>query len=106
MPEDPSADEEDANERTPLVSSAAKNSSQPTPREILLSPLFIASVLGLFIGLIKPIQRVVFGLTLDYTQGNWTWQAIGSGLYVLSIAFVAVDLIGTGATVKASEVHT
>ena len=100
-------DVEDATERTPLVRSPdSKPLGGPTTaRSAIVSPLFLASVLGLFIGLIKPVQRVIFGLSLERSEGNWTWQAIGSGLQILAVAFVAVDILSTGATVKAAEAY-
>ncbi|ORX36960.1 mitochondrial carrier domain-containing protein [Kockovaella imperatae] len=98
-------DAEEATERTPLVRPSDTKPASKISRASLLSPLVIASVFGLVIGLIKPVQRAIFGLSIEQTRGNWAWRSFGSGLQVLALAFVAIDIVGQGAAVKAGEVH-
>ncbi|WWD22912.1 hypothetical protein CI109_107407 [Kwoniella shandongensis] len=108
---DGSADEptdfEEADERTPLVSPTT--SKIVNKRTILLStvqsPILIAAVIGLVIGIIKPLQRVVVGTGVEDSNGSWLWQGVGLGLVFLGASFALVETLGVGAGVRAGEAH-
>ena len=106
VPEATAAEGEDATERTPLVNRTAttKKSTSGKLFDTFVSPLSIAAVLGLLIALIKPVQQKVIGYTIDEQVGSGFWQSIGVGLSIIAVAFVAVDLVAVGATVKAGEI--
>ncbi|WWC57731.1 uncharacterized protein I303_100265 [Kwoniella dejecticola CBS 10117] len=100
--EDIVEDENDADERTPLV--RGKRNIKATHKILLLtrSPILIATVLGLLVGVIKPVQRFIVGTD----QGDtWLWGSVGLALRCLGGAFVIVELIGIGAGIRAGEKH-
>lgn len=91
---------DEADERTPLVARHKPTDPQPL-RAKLLSPLSLAAVAGLLVGLIKPLQRVVVG-DAD-SGGNWFWLSVGSALIVLGSTFAVVDILALGAGIRAGE---
>ncbi|WWC67195.1 uncharacterized protein I206_101102 [Kwoniella pini CBS 10737] len=95
-------DEEDADEQTPLV--GGKRNIKATHKLLLLtrSPVFAATLLGLFVGLIKPVQRFIVGTDQSDT---WLWGSVGLALRWLGGAFAIVELIGIGAGIRAGEKH-
>ncbi len=98
-------DLEDATERTPLITPALH--SQPKPAHVvilsLLSPIVVATILGLAIRLIEPLQRSIVGVGADDSDGSWVWQSIGSGLVLLGAGFAVVEMLGIGAGIRAGE---
>ncbi|KAK8844536.1 hypothetical protein IAR55_006383 [Kwoniella newhampshirensis] len=98
-------DADDADERTPLVNPTT--SRTVNRRKVLLStvqsPILIAAVVGLLIGLIKPLQRVVVGTGVEDSDGSWLWQSIGLGLVFLGASFALVETLGVGAGLRAGE---
>nr|XP_019006139.1 mitochondrial carrier protein [Kwoniella mangroviensis CBS 8507]OCF69600.1 mitochondrial carrier protein [Kwoniella mangroviensis CBS 8507] len=95
-------DEEDADERTPLVGFKRNIRSTHSLLAKTRSPIFIATVLGLLVGLIKPLQRFIVGTDDGDT---WLWGSIGLGLRFLGGAFALVEIIGIGAGIRAGEKH-
>ncbi|WVQ94289.1 hypothetical protein IAU59_001368 [Kwoniella sp. CBS 9459] len=98
---DPNEDIE-ADERTPLVGGSSQAKAKgPTQiaKTVLLSPIIIATIFGLLIGLIKPVQRFVVGQATP--EGTWLWGSIGLGLKYLGGAFALVEIIGVGAKIRA-----
>lgn len=93
-------DAEEADERTPLVARSKPTDSQSL-RAKLLSPLALAAVVGLLVGLIKPLQRVIVGDV--ETGGNWFWLSVGSALIALGSTFAVVDTLALGAGIRAGE---
>ena len=95
-------DDSDTDERTPLVSS-------PSPKSILTSPSTyfaprtIASVLGLLVAMVKPLQRGITGLTADHSDGTWFWQTFGQALMILGMVYAVVDILGTGVHLREAE---
>ncbi|WVQ85124.1 hypothetical protein IAT38_007289 [Cryptococcus sp. DSM 104549] len=99
-------DTEDADERTsllnrPTISSA--HSFKPVVLSIIQSPIVISAVLGLVIGTVKPLQRVITGVGADSPDGGWLWQSVGLGLVLLGSVFAVVDTVGAGAGIRAGE---
>lgn len=101
------ADVEDADERTPLVNpTTAKTVNKRTVfLSTVQSPILIAAVVGLVIGVIKPLQRVVVGTGVEGSDGSWLWQGIGLGVVFLGSSFALVETLGVGAGLRAGEVH-
>lgn len=99
----PNGDEE-ADERTPLVSSS---SLKPPPvaiktwNTITSSPNIAAALLGLFIGLVKPVQRALIGDPKGDLTGSW--QSLGTGLILLGGAYAVVEILAIGASLRAAE---
>ncbi|KAK4688319.1 hypothetical protein P7C73_g1795, partial [Tremellales sp. Uapishka_1] len=95
-------DAEEATEETPLVTSSQSPRTTTNPAFITLyiAQPGLAAIVGLFIGLIKPLQRVVVGTS---EQGTWAWDCIGSALIFLGGTFAVVDTIGYGAGLRAAE---
>ncbi len=104
---EPPVDVEEATERTPLVRSESSHSNLPQTHKSalfsLFSPVVVSTVLGLLIGLIKPVQRFIVGREADGMNGSWFWQSFGSGLVVLGAGFALVELIALGAAIRAGE---
>lgn len=104
---DPSepTDLEDATERTPLVTPAAQSHPEPTRAALLSlsSPVLFSAIVGLLVGLIKPVQRTIVGVGADNSNGSWAWQSLGSGLVLLGAAFALIEMIGIGAGIRAGE---
>jgi hypothetical protein len=93
--------EQEADEGTRLIGGGRK----PSPAKRLLTgvtgnPLLVASSIGLLIGIVKPIQRVLIG---DVEHSTGGWQTLGGGLILLSGAFAVVEMVATGATIRAGE---
>jgi hypothetical protein len=96
-------DDDEATELTPLV-----HSNTPTKQSIQrivlrhLSPVSIATIFGLLIGVIKPIQRLVVG---DVTDQRWTsgWQSLGTGITLLGASFALIEIFSKGAGIRAGE---
>ncbi|WVF66676.1 hypothetical protein IAT40_001417 [Kwoniella sp. CBS 6097] len=97
---DPNEDIE-ADERTPLVASTQNKTKTPTQiaKSVLFSPIILATIFGLLIGLIKPVQRFVVGQ--GGAEGTWLWGSIGLGLRYLGGAFALIEIIGVGAKIRA-----
>ncbi|OCF34749.1 mitochondrial carrier protein [Kwoniella heveanensis BCC8398] len=96
---DPDEDLE-ADERTPLVASLNKEKTPATiARSVLLSPIILATLLGLLIGLIKPVQRFIVGQ--GGPEGTWIWGSVGLGLRYLGGVFALLEIIGIGAKIRA-----
>lgn len=114
-----------ASERSPLLthSPLAHRSSVSRLRLSTYRPsaLGISSVLGLLIGLIKPLQRLIVGTDLNYayvytyvsadgaggvgaTTASLTglWKCFGLILSIAGGAYGVVDLLGQGAVLKAA----
>lgn len=99
-------DEEDVTERTPLVSRTSVSSARPfNPRDLIYSPAVMAFVLGLFVGLVKPVQRWLFRITLDTPNGSWLWQSVGWGVSVLGTLYFVLDIVRFGATLRETDTH-
>jgi hypothetical protein len=62
--------------------------------------LLFASLVGILIGLIKPIQRVLVGDLEHFTGG---WQSLGGGLIILGGSYAVVEMLAIGATIRAGE---
>ena len=101
------ADEDDLTERTPLIAPATSASrSRLAVKSTYTSLVVIAPIAGLVIALIKPLQRVVTGLTVESNEGNWFWHSIGAGLIAIGGVYAVVDILKTGAEVKETEDNT
>lgn len=108
---DDPTDLEEATESTPLINSSAQQGPPGTTRKALVvftyfSPIFVAAILGLLIGLIKPAQYGIVGAGSNESNGTWAWQSLGSGFVVLGSAFAVIEMVGIGAGVKAGEKKT
>ncbi|WVW81419.1 hypothetical protein I302_103412 [Kwoniella bestiolae CBS 10118] len=95
-------DDEDVDERTPLVGFKRNIRSTHSLLAKTRSPIFIATVLGLLVGLIKPVQRFIVGADEGDT---WLWGSVGLALRFLGGAFALVEIIGIGAGIRAGEKH-
>jgi hypothetical protein len=101
------ADEDDSTERTPLIAPASSASrSRLAVKSTYTSLVVIAPIAGLVIALIKPLQRVVTGLTVESSEGNWFWHSVGAGLIAIGGVYAVVDILKTGAEVKETEDNT
>ncbi|WRT63345.1 uncharacterized protein IL334_000250 [Kwoniella shivajii] len=96
-------DDEDADEHTPLVGSRRNSKSIITAFAVARSPIFVSAVLGLLIGLIKPVQKFIVG-TQDGGD-TWLWGSLGLGLRFIGGAFALIEIIGIGAGIRAGEKH-
>ncbi|WVR03203.1 hypothetical protein IAU60_000194 [Kwoniella sp. DSM 27419] len=96
-------DDEDVDERTPLVSRYSKKGPVTLARSVLVSPMFIATVAGLLIGLIKPVQRFLVGDMINGTGETWLWGSIGLGLKYLGATYAVVEIIAIGSGIRAGE---
>lgn len=103
----PEQDRADPTERTPLVSKPASIASVRTspvqPRSTLwarralrfISPLAIAAVAGLLVGLIPGIKRHVA------EERSSFWQTFGVALGFMGMVFPVVEMLGIGAGLRA-----
>lgn len=99
--DEPEDEEEEATEQTRLVGGGKK----PGPatailRQTALNLEIVAGTLGLLIGLVKPLQRVLIGTSESATGG---WSGIGGGLLLLAAAYATVDMLSIGVSVRAGE---
>jgi hypothetical protein len=95
--------DEEATERTPLVvkpeSISSRRRFSPFERASVLrrvSPLAVASVLGLLVGCVPVLKRNIVG------EGNAVWQTGGVALSVLGWSFAVVEMVGIGAGLRAA----
>ncbi|RXK37497.1 hypothetical protein M231_05218 [Tremella mesenterica] len=98
---------EDVTENTPLIAS-----SDPKPRsEVKLSsrlgkivtPASIAALLGLLIGLIKPVQRALVGTVAGDKQLTGVWESVGFGLAGLGGTYAVLEMLAIGSSIRAAE---
>ena len=103
------SDAEEASETTPLVVNG-DNKHRPGPTVAsrlskLLAPSIVAAVIGLLVGMIKPLQRVVVGSAAnEHLTG--LWNSLGAGLVILGASFATVHMLSIGASLRAAEVPT
>lgn len=95
--------DEEATERTPLVvkpeSISSRRRFSPFERASVLrrvSPLAVASVLGLVVGCVPVLKRNVVG------EGSAVWQTGGVAFSVLGWSFAVVEMVGIGAGLHAA----
>lgn len=96
--------DEDATERTSLLSRA----QQPDSTKLAIirtahSPILLSAILGLTIGLVKPLQRFITGVGVEGSSGGWLWLAAGSALNAMGGSFPLFAILATGAAVRAGE---
>lgn len=96
--------DEDATERTSLLSRA----QQPDSTKLAIirtahSPILLSAILGLTIGLVKPLQRFITGVGVEGSSGGWLWLATGSALNAMGGSFPLFAILATGAAVRAGE---
>ena len=96
-------DEEDATESTPLVPKPTAISTGSALGHTLTSPAPIAFSLGLLVALVKPVQRGLTGITADYPSGGWVWQSVGLGVWTLGAAWVVLDIVRFGTSLREAE---
>lgn len=94
-------DEEDATERTPLVAAPAR--SKLGKKATYTSPALIATVIGLFISIVKPLQRSLLGITPDDQAGSWAWQSLGTAFQVLGAVYAILDIVRAGVELREAE---
>lgn len=95
------ADDEDATEDTRLLGGGRSPSTAVQVWDSITTNLLLfASLIGILIGLIKPVQRVLVGDVEHFTGG---WQSLGGGLVILGGAYAAVEMLAIGATIRAGE---
>jgi hypothetical protein len=88
-------------EQTPLVSkpaSIASTRSSPCQKRSILrfvSPLAVAALAGLLVGLVPGIKHRVAD------EGSSFWQTFGVALISLGMAFPVVEMLGIGAGLRA-----
>ena len=94
-------DRPDPTERTPLVSKPASiisvrsTSSQPRSALRFISPLAVAAVAGLLVGLVPGLKHRVAD------EGSSFWQTFGIFLIFVGMAFPVVEMLGIGAGLRA-----
>lgn len=93
-------DEEDATERTPLVHRLNRHKPITATKRLLASPSVIAFVIGLLVALIKPVQRWLFGISVQNPHGGWIWQSIGWGVSVLGAVYIVLDTVRFAASLR------
>ncbi|ODN78187.1 mitochondrial carrier protein [Cryptococcus wingfieldii CBS 7118] len=115
LPAGESTEEEEATERTSLLSHPSPSPSPSTSLEtgpktsfklILRSPIVLAAVVGLAVGLVKPLQRGITGVGAGGAgegDGTWLWLGIGSGLVALGQFYPLFDVFTSGVTVRAGH---
>ncbi|AAW45194.2 hypothetical protein CNH03310 [Cryptococcus deneoformans JEC21] len=96
--------DEDATERTSLLSRA----QQPDSTKLAIirtahSPILLSAILGLTIGLVKPLQRFITGVGVEGSSGGWLWLAAGSALNAMGGSFPLFAILATGAAMRAGE---
>ncbi|WVQ76923.1 hypothetical protein IAR50_006602 [Cryptococcus sp. DSM 104548] len=99
---------EQATERTSLLSrpSLSPDAGPKTSLKLILrSPIVLAAIVGLAIGLIKPLQRGITGVGAGdgEGEGTWLWLGIGSGLVALGQFYPLFDVFTSGVTVRAGH---
>lgn len=96
--------DEEATERTPLVASAQPEKPRLGAAVIrYVTPTTVAAVLGLVIGLIKPLQRLIVGDVRDGEHLMGAWESVAFGLVILGGAYAVVDMASQGAYIRAAE---
>lgn len=105
--EDGGLEEGETDERTPLMARSApdqtRSNAEVSLRALATSPVMIAAILGLFIGLVKPVQRFLIGSDVRDGDYTGTWRSIGQGLHLLGLSFAVVDILADGSGVRAGE---
>lgn len=96
--------DEDATEQTSLLSRA----QQPDFTKLAIirtahSPILLSAILGLTIGLVKPLQRFITGVGIEGSSGGWLWLAVGSALNAMGGSFPLFAILAAGAAVRAGE---
>lgn len=66
-------------------------------------PMLIASILGLFIGLTKPVQHALIGHNVRDGDFSGSWRSLGFGLTMLGMSFAVVDILADGMGTRAGE---
>ncbi|ODO03280.1 hypothetical protein I350_06130 [Cryptococcus amylolentus CBS 6273] len=115
LPAGEPTEQEEATERTSLLSHPSPSPSPSTSSEtgpktslklILRSPIVLAAVVGLVVGLVKPLQRGITGIGAGGAgegHGTWLWLGIGSGLVALGQFYPLFDVFTSGVTVRAGH---
>lgn len=94
-------DEDEPTEQSHLIGGGKRSS--PAARlfqHVALHVELFAGLIGLLIGLIKPVQRTLIGTQEAATGG---WSSIGGGLVLLAAAYATVDMLSVGAGMRAGE---
>lgn len=65
------------------------------------SPIALASIVGLLIGVIPYVRAQIVQSGVDAGQKTWVWNCVGLGLVFLGQAYPVVDLLGIGAGLRA-----
>ena len=94
-------DEEDATERTPLV--AGPTPSKLVKRSTYTSPALVSTALGVFIALVKPVQRALLGITPDQQAGSWAWQSLGTAIRLLGAVYAVLDIVRAGVEFREAD---
>lgn len=98
---DPDTDsEEEATERTGLLGRSKASPVVQTLDRLAANTELVAGVLGLLIGVVKPVQRILIGTSESATGG---WASVGGGLMLLAAAYATVEILGVGASIRAGE---
>jgi hypothetical protein len=96
--------DEEATERTPLVASAQPEKPRLGATVIrYVTPTTVAAILGLLVGLIKPLQRLIVGNVRDGEHLTGAWESVAFGLVLLGGAYAVVDMASQGAYIRAAE---
>ena len=100
-PDTPIEEEEEPTEQSRLIGRGKKSSSTNRLFHHAVSHVeLLAGLMGLLVGLVKPIQRALIG-TQESTTGGWS--SIGGGLMLLAAAYATVDMLSIGAGLRAGE---
>ena len=92
--------DEHASESTPLVTRTEAEKTRTRALDIALNPILLSIVLGLLVGLVPFLKHNVVG---DEGARSGFWQSIGLGLQWLGGTYAVVEVIGHGASMRASE---
>ncbi|KGB79885.2 mitochondrial carrier protein [Cryptococcus deuterogattii R265] len=96
--------DEDATERTSLlVRTHQPDSTKLAIIRTVQSPILLSAILGLTIGLVKPLQRFITGVGVEGSSGGWLWLAVGSALNAMGGSFPLFAILATGAAIRAGE---